>query len=301
MRCLAYVLPCLFWFGVADAQDTEPRRWTHLPVGTNVLGFGYLYTHADIDFNPVLLIDDADLKMHTVLASYVYAFGLLGKSARVDMQVPYQAARWEGTLDGNQASVRRRGFADPRLRFSINLLGAPALKGKAFGEFRSENPVNTILGAGLSVRLPLGDNNEDKLLNLGQNRFIIRPQLGVLHTRAKWSYELTGSVFFFTDNDDFFGGNELEQDPLYAVQAHVTRTFKPGWWTSAGVAYGWAGESSVNGNSSDDERGNVLSTVSFGFPVGKAQGVRIGYIGGRTQEDVGGDSDSILVTWSWRF
>ena len=40
------------------AQDLEPRRWTHLPVGTSVLGVGYAGQNADIYFNPVIGITD---------------------------------------------------------------------------------------------------------------------------------------------------------------------------------------------------------------------------------------------------
>jgi len=32
-------------------------------------------------------------------------------------------------------------------------------------------------------------------------------------------------VTFFTDNNDFFGGNRLAQDPLYAVQEHLIYHF----------------------------------------------------------------------------
>ena len=31
-----------------NAQDLEPRRWSHLPSGLNIVGVGYVYTQADI-------------------------------------------------------------------------------------------------------------------------------------------------------------------------------------------------------------------------------------------------------------
>ena len=94
----------------------------------------------------------------------------------------------------------------PRRRLSANLL-APALSGKDYADFRRQNPVLTSLGAAFEVRLPLGEYQDDKLINLGQNRFYLSPQLGVLHTRGEWSFELTGTTYFFTDNDEFFNGN----------------------------------------------------------------------------------------------
>jgi hypothetical protein len=151
------------------------------------------------------------------------------------------------------------------------------------------------------VRLPLGEYQEDKLINLGQNRFYISPQLGLLHTRGEWSFELTGTTYFFTDNDEFFNGNTLEQDPLFAVQTHVVKTFGQDWWISAGAAYAWAGESTIDGVSKDDEKRNLLSGLSFGLRLDESQSLRFAYIRTDTQNDLGSDTDSFGVGWSFRF
>ncbi len=112
---------------------------------------------------------------------------------------------------------------------------------------------------------------------------------------------MTGSVFFFTENDDFFGGNERKQDPLFAYQTHVIHTFQNKWWASLSAGYSFGGESEVNGNSSGDKKGNILSAVSFGLPVGKYQALRFIYLRGDTQVDTGIDSNSFAVSWNVRF
>ena len=71
------------------------------------------------------------------------------------------------------------------------------------------------------MNVPLGQYNSDWLINLGSNRYVIRPQLGVLHQRRSWQFEVTGSLFLFQDNDEFWLGTRLEQDPLWFVQGHV--------------------------------------------------------------------------------
>ena len=88
---------------------------------------------------------------------------------------------------------------------------------------------------------------DDKLINLGTNRYTFRPQLGVVHNRGKWSMELTGAVYIYTDNNDFFNGNRLEQDPYYTIQTHLVYTFFPGLWTAAGAGYGYGGKSTISG------------------------------------------------------
>jgi len=195
----------------------------------NILGVGAAYTDGDIAFDPILDLEDVTVEVETGLVSFLHAFDMLGQSARFDVRLPYMHARWEGLLAGNQASAERKGLGDPRLRLSVNFTGAPALKGKAFQRYRASHTVNTVAGAALAVTLPLGEYQQDKLLNLGENRFVFRPQLGIVHTRGPWSYELTGSVFLYADNDDFLGNNKREQDPLYALQSHLVYTSPQRW------------------------------------------------------------------------
>ena len=272
-----------------------------MPVGTGVVGLGVVEGSGDLGFDPVLQLTDATVDNRMQILSTVYAFPMAGKTARVDVTVPYIQARWKGDLAGEPAQRRQRGFGDPRIRLSVNFVGAPAMKGEEYMKFRKSHPTNTVVGAGVAITLPMGKYHEDKLLNLGQNRYTVRPQLGFVHTRGPWSYELTGSVFLFSDNNDFFGGMEREQDPLYALQTHVVRTFDDGWWAAAGLAYGWSGRSTVEGDEKDDRRGDVLSGCSFGFPVAPNQSVKFGYLRRRTTKDVGVDSDSFVAAWSMRF
>jgi hypothetical protein len=283
------------------AQDLEPRRWTHLPVGTNVLGVNYGFTAGDLSFDPVLEVQDADVEMHTLSLAYTRYFALAERTARLDLVLPVQSGTWEGLVSGVARTVNRDGLADPVLRLSTILAGAPALTGAEFAEFRKQHAVTTTLGAALEVRLPLGEYQEDKLINLGQNRFGIAPQLGLLHTQGEWSYELTGSVAFFTDNDEFFNGNTLEQDPLYACQAHVVKTFGQEWWLAGGAAYAWAGESTVNGLAKDDERSNLLWGGSVGLRLDGSQSVRLAYMRTDSLNDLGSDTHTLALGWSLRF
>ena len=279
-----------------DAQELEARRWSHLPLGANIAGGAYAYTRGDILFNPVLRIEDVELDLSVGGFAYIRSFELLGKSTRIDFLQGYADAKWSGLLDGVPASARRIGWTDTTLRFAMQLYGAPPLEGKGFADYRAAvAPCETIVGVGLAVKLPTGHYEKDKLLNLGSNRFTFRPQLGVVHNRGKWSMELTAAAWLFTDNDEFFGGGKLESDPLYTLQGHVVYTFRPGLWVGAGVGYGFGAESTFNGVGKDDEKGNLVFGVSLGIPINRQWGVKIGYIGMRTQESVGIDSDTLAI------
>ena len=120
---LVLASPCL-------AEELEPRRWAHLPIDTNFFGSGYAYTEADIGFDPVLKIENVDMEMDTWVAKYIRSFSLFEKTARVSVLQAYQEGRWSGLLDGAPKKIKRSGWTDTRVRFAINLYGAPPLKGK---------------------------------------------------------------------------------------------------------------------------------------------------------------------------
>ena len=276
------------------AQELEPRRWSHLPIGANFLGFGYVYTDTDIFVNPTLQLENVRSDIHSTAISYVRAVELFSKSARVDVLLPYSVGRWEGLLEGEPASTRRSGFNDPKVRFALNLLGSPAQRGADFRQFE----VNTIVGAAVEITMPLGEYQDDKLINLGTNRWTIRPQIGVVHNWDKWAAELTTSAWFFTDNDEFSGNKTREQNPLLAVQSHVIYTFRPGFWASVSAAYGSGGGSTIDGIEADDEIGKFLWAASFGFPISRQQGVKVAYMGGETTENTGNDYKRLIFAYS---
>ena len=285
---LLFASPCL-------SEELEPRRWAHLPINTNFFGSGYAYTEADISFDPVLKIENVDMEMDTWVAKYIRSFSLFEKTARVSVLQAYQEGRWSGLLDGAPTTVKRSGWTDTRVRFAVNLYGAPPLQGKEYVKYRSETKVETIVGAALSVQLPTGDYMDDKLINLGSNRFTFRPQLGAVHTRGKWSIEATGIVALHSDNTDFYNGKKLEQDPLYSIHGHLIYTFRPGIWTSASAGYNYGGKSTVDGTKKDDLKQNLAWALAFGFPVSRHLGFKLAYVGTRTQESTGFDSDSFVV------
>ncbi len=288
---LVFASPCL-------AEELEPRRWTHLPINTTFAGAAYAYTDADIGFSPVLKIEDAQMEMHTWAAKFIRTFSLFEKTARIGLLQAHQKGRWSGLLDGAPKTVHRDGWTDTVLRFAVNLYGAPPLQGKEYAAYRASKKVETIVGAGFSVQLPTGEYMDDKLINLGTNRFTFRPQLGLVHTRGKWSMEATGMIVLYSDNDEFFNESKLEQDPLYAIHGHLIYTFRPGVWAGASAGYNYGGRSTVDEVKKNDRKQNLAWALSFGLPINRHLGVKVAYIGTRTQESTGMDSDTFALGFS---
>jgi hypothetical protein len=301
-----------FFFGVlllislclsqqASAQDLEPRRWTHLPTGLNIVGAGYGYTEANVYFSPFWKITDGTSRINSLGVSAIHTFNLAGKSARVSLALPYLSGRWEGNVDEEYQVIHRRGAGDPRLRLSVNLYGAPALNGPEYAQYRAQHATNTVVGASIAVNMPLGKYCDDCIINVGGNRWVVRPQIGVVHSRGPWSFELTGSAFMFSDNDSFVDDAVLKQKNIYAVQAHVIYDFKPGYWASLSTGYGVGGRVHIDELKTRFEVDNWVWAASFGVPIGKTQSLKLTWLSGRTQNLVGRDSDNLLLSWSTRW
>lgn len=289
---ISLVFPCY-------AMDPEPRNWNHVPIDTNYFGAAYAYTDADIAFDPVLKLENVNMKMSTWGVAYVRTFELFDKSARVDIAQAYQEAKWTGLLDGTPASTSRSGWSDTLVRFGINLYGAPPLRGEEFFAYRATQDVETIIGVGLVVRLPTGDYEEDKLLNLGENRFVFRPQLGLVHNNGKWTTELTAEVAFYTDNNEFFNGNTLEQKPMYVLITTVMRSFNPGQWLGVSFGAEHGGESTLNGVDKDDTKFNVGWALNYVHPISRQASIKFKYIAIRRENSTGYDSNTLAISGAY--
>lgn len=300
--CFFCVVLCLYSIpSVLQAQEMEPRRWAHLPVNSDIVGFAVAQSSGDISFDPVLKIENGEFDSETIVTSYLRSFDFFGKTARLDFRFPYQRIEWQGLLDGQARKVKREGWSDPLIRLSFNFIGAPALKGKEYLGYRATHKTNTVVGAALGIVLPLGQYKENKLLNIGQNRYVIRPQLGFVHTRGAWSYELTGTVNFYMDNNDFFGGKKKEQEPLTAVQTHVVHTFKNRVWATVSAGYDWGGLSTIDGIKKDDKKENLYYSVSTGYPLSRTSSIKLAYVGSQTQKDIGADNEHFILGFVYRF
>lgn len=292
----------LLFFGLAlpcFALSPEARKWNHVPMGIDFAGGQYTYTSADIFFDPTLSLENVKLEMHTWGGAYIHAFELLDKSARIEINQAYQRGTWTGLLDGKPASATRSGWSDTFVRFAANLYGAPPLSGEEFAAYRSKIEDETIVGLGLVVRLPTGHYLEDKLVNLSENRFVFRPQVGVVHTFGRWTTEVNGEVAFHTENDEFFDGNKLEQDPMYRATVHALRTFSPGQWVGMGFGYEFGGENTLNGVDQNDKKKNIGWAFAYRHPINRQIGIKVRYIGIRAKELTGFDSEELMVSLAY--
>lgn len=230
--------PTLAW-----AQNLEPRLYLPLPTGLNVVVASYAHISGSVIFDATMPVTDVRASGHSATLAYARAFGLAGRSAQVQVVAPFLFGSATGLLAGQDTSRDLRGPADPQLRLAVNLLGGPArrraeLAGVRFG---------TILGASLTVSAPLGHYDQDRYLNVGSNRWALKPELGVVQPLGRsWALEGYAAISFFTHNADYVG-TTLTQEPLLAIQGHLIRILGRKAWLALDGTLVRGGNTAVDG------------------------------------------------------
>jgi hypothetical protein len=281
--------------GAVTAQDLTPRAYWPAPTGTRIAVAGYQYSTGEVVTDPSLPLLGVDSRINAVLLAYRHTLSLWGRTANLTIEQPYSRGRSTGVLDGEPRRREYDGFADLAVSLSVNLRGAPALTLADFRALR-EAP-RPILGASLKLVAPTGEYNENRLINLSGNRWAVRAELGYMYPLSRgWLLEVEVGAWFFGDNDEFLGVTR-EQDPVYALQAHLVRRFRPGLWGSLDANFFRGGRSTIDGQPADDRQRNSRIGGTLVFPFGGRHAVKLGYSTGLSTES-GGDYDEALVSYS---
>ncbi len=293
---LLIILSLLMYSGDSVGQELEPRTYNNTPININLVTAGFAYSSGNVLLDPTLPIEDLDGELNILLLGYARTFDLLGKNAKFKAFVPYAFGDWTGSLEGISAERDARGFGDIRLKLEWNFIGAPALDAQQFRSWEQD----VVVGGSLLLVTPTSDYNDSKLLNLGSNRWSLRPEIGAAKTIGKWTAELIGNVWIFGENDNFFGGQSLKQDPLYVAKADIIYTFRSGLWLGFGVGYGFGGQTSVNGVERETKQENIRWGVNAAIPINKNNGISASYVSAKN-DGAGTQFDAFAVryTYAW--
>ena len=131
----------------------------------------------------------------------------------------------------------------------MNFIGAPALTAAEFKDYRQ----NLILGASLRIIVPLGQYDDTKLVNIGSNRWSLKPEIGCSKAFGPWTIEVAPAVTFYTDNGNFSVA-DTRPGANYSTQANLIYTFAPSCWLAVNAAYFAGGRTTVDGVKNNDRR-----------------------------------------------
>ena len=276
------------------AQELEPGAYSVSPVGVSFFVATYNFSGGDVTFDPALPVEDAEATINTAVFAYVRSVNVMGRSGNVGIVVPYSVGHVQGSYIGELTEVDRSGFRDPLVRFAVTLYGAPAMDLKRFASYRQK----TNLGVSLLAALPLGEYDPTKLINLGSNRFSFKPEIGLSRALGKWTLELYGGVWLFTDNQDFNGGKTREQAPLGSAQIHVLYTFKPRLWAAIDGNFYSGGRTTVDGQRNLDFQKNSRIGATFSFPLDAQQSLKVAFSRG-AYTTIGADFTSLVAAYQF--
>ncbi|RDH86082.1 MAG: transporter [endosymbiont of Galathealinum brachiosum] len=278
------------------AQELEPRAYSSAPTGLNFAVIGFQHSEGGLLFDPALPVTDASSRTNVSVTGYLRTLDVAGMSAKAGIVLPYATLYAQGLVDGEFRIRDTKGLADPALYFSLNFYGAPALNLKEFRTYKQD----TIAGFTIKVTPPLGHYDKDKLINIGTNRWSIKPELGVSKAINRWILEGSLATTFYTKNNEFDTSKTRHQEPVYSMQGHLTYTFKNKIWLSYGVTYFTGGETRVDGVVSNDLQNNSRTGFTAAIPVNKYNSIKILMSAGLSTR-TGTDYDSIGVFWQYRW
>ena len=293
--CRAAALLCVALTSMnALAQELTPRTYWPAPKGTRLFIFGYAHQTGDVVTDPSIPITGVDSRIDSAVLAYQQTIDLFGRTGNIQFELPYVDGTTTGMVSDEPGRRDVSGFGDMAATLTINLVGAPTLSPADFQALRQAP--RPILGASIKVLAPTGEYEPDRLINIGTNRWAVRLQLGYIRPLSpKWLLEMSAGAWFFEDNDEFLGVTR-EQDPIGALNFHLVRRFRPGFWGSFDLNYYLGGHSTIDGERRADLQRNSRAGLSIAYPFKGRHGIKLGISEGVVTES-GGDYRTITLNY----
>lgn len=251
-QALAQVPGRFYWKTLSDA-NAVPVVLQSLSGNTN-------------PFDPAHIVTPgANVDATLAMTGYARTFTLLDRSAMAAIIVPMGRVSGEVTAAGKAFNQSANGFGDPMLEFNYNLIG-PKAQQNIPDVLRYEPGFSLDLLADLA--LPIGNYDSSQPLNIGQNRWYGRLGAPVVWQLGPWvpgrrtTLELLPAVWLFGNNNDYVG-QTLKTDPLFQLDAHLTRDFTERFWGALDASWYNGGKASING-----VEGTKLNNWGLGLTLG---------------------------------
>jgi hypothetical protein len=297
------VLSCLITAPVlTSAQDLAPRAYIITPTHSNAVTLTYSVFDGDLIFDNSVPITGATAKVSVPVFSYFHSLPFFGRTANLTASLPYGVGNVRGTVMDAETKAYRSGLFDASFRFSLNLIGGPAMDVSDFLKWRQK----TIVGVSVRMVAPTGQYDPTKLINYGANRWTFKPEIGLSRRWGHWVLDSYAAAWVFTTNPEFFSHNQYSpgtnvqtQDAIGAFEGHLSYDVRPRFWASLDGNFWLGGRTKLNGitNPNSLQRNSRIgSTVSL--PVSKHQSLKLSYNRGAYIR-YGGNFNNVSVGWQY--
>jgi hypothetical protein len=253
LSCFAVAV--LLFPGQAWAQFTDAHSYDNAPVGTNQIELSYAHLHANSSIDTSLIITGAKLNVNQGTITYSRYFGLFDRTTWVEAGLPIGSLSGSVSGTGIQGSIV--GAGDSSFQVGMLLKGAPALTAERF----HENEPATTLGVSFSFTAPTGQYDANKVLNLGSDRWVFKPEFAFSQPfgpEQKWQVDAYANAYFYTDNNTFHGNEILHQQPQPGFEGHLSYSFSNSVWLSLDTRYSFRANTFVDGVDQNNGQQNFI-------------------------------------------
>lgn len=277
----------------AGAQELEPQAYAPSPVGTTFIVVSATRSAGGVFTDPSTPIMNVDATLGILGLTLGRTFDLLGRQALLVGVVPITWGQASGEVFEALRTVSRRGLADPRVRLSVILRGTRAMAPMEF----ARAPRRTTVGVSLTAVPPIGQYDSMRLVNLGSNRWALKPEVGLSRPAGRWTLDAYAGVWFFTANDSYFpGAATRQQDPIVALQAHLSYALSRRAWVALNGTWYTGGRSRIGGAYKADLQRNTRLGGTLSLPLGGRQSLKFAYSAGATTR-IGADFRTMTAAW----
>src|SRR5271165_6902508 len=203
------------------AQDLAPRAYVITPPHANAVTLTWSFYTGGLDFNNVVPVNNATGTYSVPVFSLYHSLSFFGRSANITASLPYAVGNFSGDVGEDRHSIYRSGLADFSARFSVNLIGGPAMQVPQFVKWKQKK----ILGASLKIVAPTGQYDSHKLINWGSNKWAFKPEVGYSQRFGNWVLDAYGGVWFYTTNQQFYHPPipaPQTQAPIGSFEGHLS-------------------------------------------------------------------------------
>ena|ERR1700758_3332789 len=286
--------------GHVCAQDLSPRAYVITPVHANAALLTWSYFNGGLNVNgaSAIPITGAMGVYNVQIISLYHSFDFFGRSANVAVGLPYAIGTFSAMGPKREVSVYRSGMVDLTTRFSVNLLGGPAMQPREFAKWRQK----VLLGASLRMIAPTGQYSSKELVTWGINRWAFKPELGYSERWGNWLLDAYAGAWFYTTNPASFAfPKPLSQteNPIGSFEGHISRNFGAGTWVSFDGNFWWGGVTTLGGRQRPDTRqtsSRLGGTAAWRYS--HHQSIKVSYSDGAYVR-FGGNYQNVSVAWQY--
>ena len=249
------------------------------------------------------VIPGSDFTATMSMAGYAKLLPVLKRSAMVSVLAPMGRISGDLSLNGLDYSASARGYGDPMVQFSINVIGPKAIMN--IPDMLRYKPRFSMDIVG-SLAVPIGEYDNTSPVNIGQNRWYGRIGLPVVWQIGPWvpgrrtTFEFLPAIWFFSDNNDFVG-KKMETKPMLQLEGHITRDFMERLWGSLDVISYSGGKATID-TVEGDNLNNLGIGGTLGYHINDNLQLTVSYsstINDKNSEDLKMDGFRITLVYGW--